>query len=339
MKAAVITEALTIEVQDVPEPECGADQVKVKIAYCGVCGSELHLFDPEFAKSRPPMRSLRPGPRIMGHEACGIIAAVGSEVKGYQVGQRVAMNFRGPCGNCYYCRNGKEHFCERVFPATGGYAEYALYKENMVYALPDNVSLEEGALLEPVSVAIHTIDLANIRPGNSVAIIGGGPIGLLVLELARKAGAAKILVSEPAAGRRQMARKLGAHVVVDPLNENLEEAGKKFTDSRGFDTVIEAVGKLAVAEQAVTLADNGGTIVWAAMYPHGAKAGVAPAYMYSKELTIRSVFISPYCFPRALNLLPELELKPLISTMPLQDINKAFQQLIKGQGIKILIKP
>jgi L-iditol 2-dehydrogenase len=338
MKAAVLTEARTIEVQDVPEPEPGPGQIKVRITYCGVCGSELHLFDPEFARSRPPMQQ-RPGPRIMGHEACGVISAVGSGVEGYEVGQRVAMNFRGPCGACYYCRNGKEHFCEKVFPATGGYAEYALYKENMVYGLPDNVSLEEGALLEPVSVAVHTIDLANIHPGGSVAIIGGGPIGLLILELACKAGAAKILVSEPAAGRRQMAKQLGAHVVVDPLHENLEEAGKKFTGSRGFDTVIEAVGKLAVAEQAVSLADNGGTVVWAAMYPQGAKAGVAPAYMYSKELTIRSVFISPYCFPRALNLLPELKLKPLISIMPLADINKAFQQLIEGRGIKILLKP
>lgn len=338
MKAAVLTDSRTIEVQDVPEPDPGADQIKVKIAYCGVCGSELHLFDPEFARSRPPMQQ-RSGPRIMGHEACGIISAVGSAVERFKVGQRVAMNFRGPCGACYYCRSGKEHFCEKAFPATGGYAEYALYKENMVYALPENVSLEEGALLEPVSVAVHTIDLANIRPGGSVAIIGGGPIGLLVLELALKAGAARILVSEPAASRRQMAKQLGAHVVVDPLNEDLEEIGKKFTESRGFDTVIEAVGKLAVAEQAVSLADKGGTIVWAAMYPQGAKAGVEPAYMYSKELSIRSVFISPYCFPRAMNLLPEMELKPLISVMPIENINQAFRQLIQGQGIKILIKP
>jgi 2-desacetyl-2-hydroxyethyl bacteriochlorophyllide A dehydrogenase len=194
-------------------------------------------------------------------------------------------------------------------------------------------------LLEPVSVAVHTIDLANIHTGSSVALLGAGPIGLLILELAIRAGATRTLVSEPATSRRQMAKQLGADVVVDPLSEDLEQAARKLTDSRGFDTVIEAAGKLAVAEQAVSLADYGGTIVWAAMYPQGAKAGVPPSYMYTKELTIRAVNISPYCFPRAMNLLPKLDLKPLISIMPLEDINQAFKLLLEGKGIKILIKP
>ncbi len=344
MKAAVMNEKREVKVTDVPEPQMEPDDIKVKIAYCGICGSELHMFDPAFASGmgvRQQKASLsRPGPRIMGHESSGTIVEIGKDCKqGYKVGQKVAMNFRSPCGACYYCRNGKEHFCDRVTPATGGYAEYAVYKENDIYALPDNISLEEGALLEPVSVAVHTIDLSNIRPGNSVAILGGGPIGLLVLEMALKAGAARTLVSEPAPSRRQMAKQLGADVVVDPLKENLIEVGKNLTDGRGFDTVIEAVGKLALAEQAIELADFGATVVWAAMYPWGAKAGVAPAYMYNHELTIRSVFISPYCFPRSVNLLPKLELKPLISVMPLENINEAFQTLLQGKAIKILIHP
>jgi len=194
-------------------------------------------------------------------------------------------------------------------------------------------------LLEPVSVAVHTIDLANIRPGNSVAILGGGPIGLLVLEMALRAGAARTLLSESTAGRRQMARQIGADMVVDPLTENLMEAGQKLTDGRGFDTVVEAVGKVALAEQAIEMADYGGTVVWAAMYPAGAKAGVAPSYMYNHELTIRSVFISPYCFPRSMNLLAKLNLKPWISIIPLDNINEAFQTLIQGKAIKMLVKP
>lgn len=338
-----MTEARTIEVQDVPEPKAASDQIKVKIAYCGICGSELHMFDPAYAKGMGLVQRPGParpaGPRIMGHEACGVVAEVGSQIKHFQVGQRVAMNFRSPCGACYYCTNGKEHFCERVVPASGGYAEYAIYKENTLFPLPDDVSLEEGALLEPVSVAVHTLDLANVKPGNTVAVLGGGPIGLLILELALKAGAAKTLVSEPVAERRQLAKLVGADVVVDPLKENLEEVGKKLTEGRGFDTVIEASGKIAVAEQALNLVDFGGTIVWAAMYPAGANAGVPPAYMYTKELTIRAVNISPYCFPRAMHLLPKLNLKPLISIMPIEQINEAFQSLIKGKGMKILIKP
>ena len=118
-------------------------------------------------------------------------------------GQRVAMDFRCYCGSCYYCRNKMPHFCERVTPASGAYAEYAVYNEDAIYALPDNVTLEQGALLEPVSVAVHTIDIAAPKPGCTMAILGGGPIGMLILEVANRAGASKILVSEPVESRRK----------------------------------------------------------------------------------------------------------------------------------------
>lgn len=342
MKAAVMQEGGTLKVEDVPEPpEPGPYQVKVKIAYCGICGSELHMMDPEFTSRRPQFRPPpgRQGPRIGGHEASGVVAAVGSEVKGIEVGQKVAMNFRSPCGTCYYCRNKLEHFCERIIPATGSYAEYALYHANAIYALPENVSLEVGALLEPVTVAIHTVDLADVVPGCTVVILGAGPIGILIQEVALKAGAAKILVSEPVASRRELAKKLGATVVVDPINEDLMEASKKLTDGRGFDRVIDASGKLAVAKQALDLADSGAIVVWAAMYPTGAEVGVPPSYMYAKELTIKGVFVSPYCFPRGVNLLSELDLEPLISIRPIEEIDQAFHDLLEGKGMKVLIKP
>lgn len=340
MKAAVRSEEGEITVQDVPEPEPGPDQIKVKIAYCGICGSELHMFDPEFT-SRPPQFQRPPGagPRIMGHEASGTISEIGSEVKGFEVGQKVAMNFRSYCGSCYYCRNKMEHYCQDVIHASGSYAEYAVYHKSAVYALPDNISLEVGSLLEPVSVAVHTIDLADIKPGGTVAILGAGPIGLLIQEVAIIAGAAKVLVSEPVESRRKMAKQLGATVVVDPINEDLEMAASELTDGRGFDTVIDASGKLAVAKQALSLADKCATVVWAAMYPVGAEVGVPPSLLYAKELTIRGVFVSPYSFPRALNLLSVLDLEPLISIMPLEKINEAFHQLLEGKGIKVIIKP
>jgi 2-desacetyl-2-hydroxyethyl bacteriochlorophyllide A dehydrogenase len=343
MKAAVMMGAGKVEVRDVPEPRVAPNQVKVKIAFCGICGSELHAFDSEYQTGKPtfrgPVRQLS-GPRIMGHEASGTIVEVGEDTKaGYKTGQRVAMDFRSYCGSCYYCRNKMQHFCERVTHGSGAYAEYAVYNEDAIYILPDNVSLEEGALLEPVAVAVHTLDIANIKPGSTMAILGGGPIGMLILELARKAGAAKILLSEPVEGRRNIAKQLGASVIVDPTNENLEEVTAKMTEGRGFDTVIDASGKLAVAKQAISLADNCGTIVWAAMYPGGSELPVVPSYMYARELTIKSVFVSPYCFSRALNLLPELDLKLLISIKPIENIVDCFQSLLKGQGMKILIKP
>ncbi len=337
MKAAVMRGIGNINMEEVPEPETGPDEIKVEVAYCGVCGTDPEILEGRFGFMPPDVRD---EPRIIGHEASGTIAAVGKNIKIYQVGQRVACNFRSACGACYYCRNKREHFCRNTFHASGAFAEYAIYDEKAVYVLPDDISLEIGALLEPLSVAVHAIEMADIYPGCSVAISGAGPIGLLCLELAIKAGAARTLVSEPIAEKRELARKLGADVVVDPLNENLEEIGKQLTDSRGFDTVLEVSGNLDAAKQAISLADNCGTILWAAVYPRDAEVGVPPFYMYARELTIRSIFTSPYSFPRALNLLPKLELEPIISDIiPLKDIKKAFELYKTGKPVKILIKP
>ncbi|MBN2239141.1 MAG: alcohol dehydrogenase catalytic domain-containing protein [Dehalococcoidales bacterium] len=343
MKAAVMVEG-GLEVRDMPEPgEPGPDQVKVKIAYCGICGSELHSLDPDYT-SRPPQFKAPPGggpmgPRIGGHEAAGIVAAIGSNVKGLEVGDRVGMNFRSPCGTCYYCRNKMEHFCERVIPATGSYAEYAMYHANAVYKLPDDVSMERGALLEPVTVAVHTVDIADIHPGCSVLITGGGPIGMLVLEVAKIAGASTIVMSEPVESRRKLAEQLGATHTINPIKEDIVALTEKVTEGRGYDRVIEASGKIAVAKQCVELAGKGATVVWAAMYPVGVEVGVPPSEMYGKELTIKGVFISPYSFPRSVNLLNTLDLDPLISIRPIEEIDQAFRDLLAGKGMKILIKP
>jgi (R,R)-butanediol dehydrogenase/meso-butanediol dehydrogenase/diacetyl reductase/L-iditol 2-dehydrogenase len=337
MKAAVMRGIGKIAMEDYPDPETGPNQIKVKIAYCGLCGTDPENLEGRFGLVPPEAYNQ---PRVLGHEASGTIAEIGKDVRGYRVGQRVAMNFRSSCGACYYCRNKMEHFCRRGTGASGSFAEYAVYPESAVYPLSDDISLEIGAMLEPVSVAVHTIDIAGIRPGGTVAISGAGPIGLLCLEVALKAGAARALVSEPIAEKREVAKKLGADVVVDPFNENLEEIGKKLTEGRGFDTVIEASGNVKAARQAINLADNCGTIVWAAVYPKDAEIGVPAFYMYAKELTIRSVFVSPYCFPKALNLLPKLELKSLITDIvPLKDIRKAFELHKKGKSIKILVQP
>ena len=332
MKAAMLKAPGVLEVEDVPEPQPGPDEIKVKIAYCGLCGT-----DPESVAGHfPPFTE----PYILGHESSGTIVEVGSNVAGFQVGQKVACNFRSYCGSCYYCRNKMEHYCENASHATGGMAEYAVYNKSAMYALQDNVSLEEGALLEPVSVAVHGIDRADIRPGGSVAVLGGGPIGLLLMQLAIKSGAALTLVSEPIAGKRQLAKQLGADVVVDPLKENVEEVGQKLTEGRGFDTVIEASGRLEVAKQAIFMAAKCGTVLWAAVYRAGSEISIQPFHIMVNEISIHANFVSPYTFPRALALLPKLQLKPLITDIiPLKDIKKAFDIHQEGKAVKILIQP
>jgi (R,R)-butanediol dehydrogenase/meso-butanediol dehydrogenase/diacetyl reductase len=338
MKAAVTRRAGVINMEEVPEPEMKPNQVKVKIAYAGLCGTDPENLEQRFGLMPPEVYKQA---RILGHEASGTIAAIGSDVIGdFKVGQRVAMNFRSACGACYYCRNGMEHYCRTGEGASGCFAEYAVYPESAIYPLTDDISLEVGSLLEPVSVAVHAIDQARVRTGSSIAVCGGGPIGLLCLEMALKAGAAKTLLSEPIPEKRALAKKLGADVVVDPFNEDIIEVGKKLTEGRGFDVVIDASGNINAAKQCIYLADNCGTILWAAVYGKDVEIGVPPFLMYAKELTITSTFVSPYSFPRALAMLPKLELKSLITDIvPLKDIQKAFELHKAGKSIKILIKP
>jgi (R,R)-butanediol dehydrogenase/meso-butanediol dehydrogenase/diacetyl reductase/L-iditol 2-dehydrogenase len=337
MKAAVIRGIGNIAMEDYPDPVTGPDKIKVKIAYCGLCGTDPENLEGRFGLVPPEAYKQA---RVIGHEASGTIAEIGSDVQGeFKVGQRVAMNFRSACGACYYCRNGMEHFCRRGEGATGSFAEYAVYPESCIYPLPDDISLEVGSLLEPVSVAVHAIDQARVRTGSSVAICGGGPIGLLCLQMALHAGAARALLSEPVPEKRALAKKLGADVVVDPFKEDIVEAGKKLTDGRGFDTVIDASGNVNAARQCLFLADDKATILWAAVYGKDVTIPVPPFLMYVKELTITATWVSPYSFPRALAMLPRLELKSLITDIvPLKEIKKAFELHKTGKSIKILIK-
>ena len=337
MKAAVIHGINDITIEEVPEPPVGPDEIKVKIAYCGLCGTDPENLEGRFGLMPPEAYKQD---RIIGHEACGTIVEMGGEIKDYKMGQRVAMDFRSSCGACYYCQNGMENFCRRGAHASGSFAEYAVYPESAIYALPDDISFEIGSMLEPVSVAVHAVDRANVFTGSTVAICGGGPIGLLCLQVALKAGAARALVSEPIAEKRALALKLGADVAVDPFNEDLIEAGKKLTDGRGFNSVIDASGNVNAARQCIDLADKGATILWAAVYGKDVEIGVSPFVMYAKELTITSTFVSPFCFPRSVNLLSKLELRSLITDIvPLKDIARAFELHKSGKSIKILIKP
>src|SRR5271157_1126975 len=207
MKAVVVKGMGVLEVQDVPEPEPGPDEIKVKIAYAGICGSDPIIIKggdgtvakPERAIGRPkkniPMtddvkimgHAMRNGQRILGHEASGTIVTIGKDIRGdFKVGQHVAMNYKSTCGSCYYCTKKMANFCERAAPFSGAMAEYSVYRENSVFPLPHDLPLDIGAFLEPLSVAARTVEIANIKIGDSVIITGGGTIGLLVLQLAIK---------------------------------------------------------------------------------------------------------------------------------------------------------
>ena len=348
MKAVVVQKPGMLEVQDVPEPEPSSEEIKVKIAYAGICGSDHKILEGSLGSAHPEgaigdllkVLPMRDGPKILGHEASGTIVKIGKDIKGdFKVGQHVAMNFRSACGECYYCTNGMENYCERVKSFTGDMAEYNVFKEGVVFPLHDDLPLDVGAFLEPVAVAVHAVDSAHIKVGDSVIISGGGPIGLLVLQLAIKSGASKVLLSEPIAEKRKLAKEFGADAVIDPLKENLLEMCNKFTGRKGFNVCIEATGIPSIARQLILLAERCGRIVWAGVYPGNTDVGVPIFYMYSKELSINSIKNAPYSFSRAAQMLPKLNLKPMITVYPLTEAVKAFEAHKMGKAVKIMLKP
>ena len=339
MKAARQYAPYDVRVEEVPEPSPGPGEIKVKIAYCGICGSDPDIYDGSFGLLKEPWWP-KP-PFTVGHEASGLIVELGPGLVGkHEVGQRVAMNFRTYCGKCYYCRSMREHQCEHITNYEAGFAEYAVYGEAAVYDLPGELSLEHGAFLEPVTIAAHCVDQGNVIPGRTVAITGGGTIGQLVMQIAMRAGAARILVSDPMPEKRDLAKKLGADWTVDPLSQDLHVVARELTEGRGFDTVFECSGKLSAAQQCIGLADKCGTVVWAGVYAEEAELAIAPFYLFANELTLRSTTLAPYLFPRGIKLLSKLDLDPLLSEIvPLGDIDRALAGRKTSTAIKILVKP
>jgi len=339
VKAALTYGPFDTRVEEVPDPVAGPGEVKVKVAYCGICGSDPEIYEGTFSLLKAPWWP--PAPFTTGHEASGVITELGPGLLGdWKVGQRVAMNFRKYCGACYYCRSKREQFCEHVKSYEAGFAEYAVYDESCLYPLPDDLSLERGAMLEPVTIAVHAVDQGDICPGKTVAISGGGTIGLLVQQVAMRAGAARVLLADPMPEKRAMAARYGADWTVDPLQEDLVTVGRGHTEGRGFDTVFECSGHFSAVSQTIGLADKNATIVWAGAYHEDATFPICPCYNYENELTIRSTILAPYVFPRALKLLAKLDLEPMITQIvPLADIAKALAARKTSTDIKILVKP
>lgn len=226
-----------IRIEQVPKPALSGLEVRIRVAVCAVCGTDVHSLAGKFPLTAPPC--------VLGHEFSGTVAEIGPQVTRVQVGDRVAVEPGVVCHSCWYCRNGQEHLCTSRQMSPGGFAEYAVVPESVVWRLPDALSLETAALAEPMACAVHAVDQAQLRSGSTVAILGAGAIGLSLLQLCRLSGAATTVVLEPDAGRRDLALRLGADLAVDPLETNAVEAIRSVTDGRGADAVFEAVGLLA----------------------------------------------------------------------------------------------
>ena len=245
-------------------------------------------------------------PTILGHEFSGVIAEVGSEVTNYKAGDRVCIDPNCYCGACEPCRNGVVHYCEHMIgygtTVNGGFAEYCAVNERQVYKLGDNTSFEQGAMTEPVACCLHGMDMCEIRPGHQVVVIGGGMIGLLMLQLSSLAGAAKVALLEPVESKREVGKKLGADICIDPIHEDVK-ARLKEVGMTWVNTVIECVGRPSTIEQAIDIAGNKAVVMMFGLTKPDETISVKPFEIFRKELVLKASYINPYTQKRALDLI------------------------------------
>ena len=337
MKAAVYFGRHDLRVTEVAQGPVGDNQVRVNVKYCGVCGTDIHIYEGDGGASAvtPPL--------IIGHEFSGVVTEVGNSVKSVKVGDRVSVDPNDMCGECYFCRNAQAHFCTNyvgigtTYP--GGFAEYVTAREKQVFKIPDSLSFETAALVETVSCCLHGIDLCSIKTGTTVFIIGAGPIGLLMLQLAKMAGAGKIIVSEIVPEKRALALKYGANVVIDPSTEDIQAVLNANCTCVGC--VIECAGTKRTIEQAIDYAGRGATVMLFGLVAPDVTVSIKPYEVFQKELKVTASFINPYTFDRAIEVLALGKVKVdeiITDILPLDEINKAFEDISYRRRGKILIK-
>jgi 2-desacetyl-2-hydroxyethyl bacteriochlorophyllide A dehydrogenase len=332
MKAAVWKGPEQLDVEEMPIPAVKDPyDVQIKVAACGVCGTDVHMLDGKFPMFSPP--------RVIGHEYVGTVAAVGSAVTKLTVGDRVAVEQGLPCGRCYYCRDGRENLCESRFPHPGGFAEYTCVVERMCHKLPDALSFEVAAVAEPVACALRVLDLVKVRSGDIALVQGGGTIGCIMTQLLLHSGICKVIVSEPLAHRRAIAKEMGA-IPLDSRADDLPAIVKRETNGLGPEYIFDCVGNAKLLEEGIELVQKGGTVFIVGVADPEGIASIRPYRLFERELKIMSSLLRPYTFSRAVRWLPYLDLRPILGVeYPLAETKAAIQALRHGKGLKILVKP
>lgn len=317
---------------DWPEPELRPDKVLVEVAHCGLCGTDPNIIEGRLAVGPPP--------QVLGHEVAGEVVAVGEEVRGWKPGDRVACNLFGYCGACPWCLAGQPNHCRHMHFSAQGFAERALYKPEQLFRLPEGMSTETGAFLEPVAACLHAVDVGEVRSGERVLVIGGGPMGQIIAQLAQLSGAATVALSDPRPLAREVAAQAGIETVLDPGADDLLALARAAGPRRGFDVVFEVAGAPAALEAAPNYASAGGRVVIVGVFERDLTVAVRPFQLYEYEISLRGSFATTRTFPRSLELLPRLRLEPLVtSVVPLEQAAEAYAGHKAGEQIKILFAP
>ncbi len=339
MKSAVFYGAHDLRVEESKRPEVGTDDVLIQVKACGICGTDVHIFEGD--EGAAPVTP----PTILGHEFSGVVAEVGAGVTKYKVGDRVCIDPNCYCGGCEPCRNGLAHYCQHMVgygtTVDGGFAEYCVTNQRQVYPIGDNTTFAQGAMAEPVACCLHGLDMCDIQPGHQVVVIGGGMIGLMMVQLAKLAGAARVALLEPVEGKRQVGLKMGADVAIDPIHQDVK-AELNAAGLTWVNTVIECVGRPSTIEQAIDIAGNKATVMMFGLTKPQETISLKPFAVFQKELTLRASFINPYTQKRALDLIDSgrLDVSSMIyETCGLGDLEDILSSPQRRSMGKFIIDP
>src|SRR4051794_15912898 len=316
MKALLLSEYNHLEVTDLPMPRPAPDEVLIKVGACGICGSDVHGYDGTSGRRIPPI--------VMGHEAAGTVAAIGSAVSRAREGDRVTFDSTIYCGACEYCQRGEVNLCNNRqvlgvstpdFRREGAFAEYVVVPERVVYTLSDSVPFERAAMIEPLAVAVHAVSLSKITPDTTALVVGAGMIGLLVLQVLRDAGCPSVIVVDIDDTRLNLARELGATSIINARTADTKAQIDHLTGNAGVDVAFEAVGSTPTVKSAIENVRKGGHVTLI--------GNVSPAVeiplqaVVSRELTLQGSAASSGEYPKCIELLARgaIQVDPLITAV------------------------
>lgn len=352
MLAARLHGQKDIRLEEVAEPDrVGPNEVRVDPHWTGICGTDLHeyLDGPMIAGTEPHPLTGAKMPQILGHEFSAVVAEIGADVDTVAVGDRVSIMPLVYCEECYFCRRGMNQMCPNMAcvglsTLWGGFASSAVVQQHQVSRIPDSLSFEQGALIEPAAAAVTTVQRGNVQPGDSVLVAGAGPIGALSVLAARAAGAGKVYVAEPNAGRGELMGELGADAVFDPTSTDVPAELRELTEGYGVDSALECAGSAAALGDCLAATRTRGTIALCGI--HVENASIDPMQITSRELTLTGVWAySVHDWPR---IAAQIESgafpveRVVTSKITLsQLLEDGFDTLADGEGaeLKILVDP
>ena len=343
MKALVLEEYGKLVYGDVPSPVVGSGEVLVEVKACGICGSDVHGMDGSSGRRIPPL--------IMGHEAAGVIAEVGQGVEGWAKGERVTFDSTVYCGDCHFCRAGKINLCDRrrvlgvaceEFRQEGAFAECVAVPARILYRIPEGVSFEQAAMVEPISVAVHAVNRTPVRLNDTAVVIGAGVIGLLVVQALRAAGCGRIIAVDLSPTRLELAGELGADEVLRSDEVDVVEAVRERTGGRGADIAVEAVGIDQTVRTAVDCVRKGGAVTLVGNVSPRVELLLQAAV--TRELSLYGSAASCGEYPDCLDLMQRgtVRVEAIISAVaPLSEGATWFQRLRDGEKglVKVILVP